>query len=92
MKKIILMLSMGLFLYAFSMHVKVSVDSPMQLVTEEALAQSTGGCLCCNVTINGICYWIHGSACRKHSSTNTCEPGNCISFRPCCGNQTMGGC
>ena len=44
MKKIILMLSMGLFLYAFTMHVKVSVDSPMELVTEKAVAHASGGC------------------------------------------------
>ena len=42
MKKIILSLGVGLFLWAFATHVKVSVDSPMQLVTEQAMAQGTG--------------------------------------------------
>ncbi len=46
MKKIILSMGLGLFLLAFSMHVKTAVDSPMGLVTQEALAQggTSGAC------------------------------------------------
>ena len=54
MKKIILSLGVGLFLWAFATHLKVSVDSPMQLVTEQAMVHATGGGGGCTSTTD--CY------------------------------------
>lgn len=87
MKKIILAMGFGLFLLAFSMHLKTSVDSPMGLVTEEAMAQGTGtggcslnigDCLVTNCWVSGIIYgqymfWFNGcnSFCNA-GGTNCC--------------------
>lgn len=88
MKKIILMLSVGLFLYAFTMHVKVSLDSPMELVTEEAMAT-------CTQTAWGYYASFHpcppGSNCSMVYRCQTGTTGYCM---PCLQNfcDGYGGC
>ena len=53
MKKLILSMGVGLFLYAFAYHVTVSVDNPMKLVTQEALVHASGvDCEC-----RGVLFW-----------------------------------
>ena len=87
MKKIILSMGLGLFLLAFSMHLKTSLDSPMGLVSEKALAYYTGGGSSgCTADDPGECVAAcdDGTPCCVGNDPNCSEGINSIS----CGNGT----
>ncbi len=44
MRKIIMILGLGLFLFAFSTHIQTSIKGGMQMTTSKALAQGTDNC------------------------------------------------
>ncbi len=82
----------GLFLSAFAYHATVSVDNPMKLVTEEAVADGTGGSQCNTgvfhfytiaFSTSEYCYnnctsqYFNIKKCKYYSPFNTCVDYNC---------------